>query len=107
MAETTGRRSRAGFASTRMPDGFRFPGSICMTASAFAMNTTLPPVGNWTSGSRGACLLIRVVRFRHAPPEDCCGARDSLERLDRHRYPFEDLAVMADAVQRLLDSNGD
>jgi hypothetical protein len=44
---------------------------------------------------------------RAAPPEDCCGAWDYLERLDRHRYPFEDLAVMADAVQRLLDSDGD
>jgi hypothetical protein len=30
-----------------------------------------------------------------------------LERLDRHRYPFEALAVLAEAVQRLLDSDGD
>jgi hypothetical protein len=44
---------------------------------------------------------------RTAPPEDCCGARDYLERLDRHRYPFEDLAIMAEAVQRLIDSDGD
>ena len=44
---------------------------------------------------------------RAAPPEDCCGARDYLERLDRHRYPFAALAVMAEAVQRLLDSDGD
>ena len=42
-----------------------------------------------------------------APPGDCCGARDYLERLDRHRFPFEHLAVMAEAVQRLLDCEGD
>ncbi len=44
---------------------------------------------------------------RAAPPEHCCGARDYLERLDRHRYPFEEVAVLAEAVQRLLDSAGD
>jgi len=44
---------------------------------------------------------------RAAPPEDCCGARDYLERLDQHRYPFQDMAVIAEAVQRLLDSDGD
>jgi hypothetical protein len=30
-----------------------------------------------------------------------------LERLDRRRYPFEELAVMAETVQRLLASDGD
>jgi hypothetical protein len=44
---------------------------------------------------------------RAAPPEDCGGARDYLQRLDEHRCPFEDLAVMAEAVQRLIDSDGD
>jgi hypothetical protein len=44
---------------------------------------------------------------RAAPSKDCCGARDYLERLDRHRFPFEHLAVMAEAVQRLLDCDGD
>jgi Plasmid pRiA4b ORF-3-like protein len=44
---------------------------------------------------------------RAAPPEDCGGARDYLERLDQHRYPFEEFAVMAEAVQQLLDSGGD
>ena len=44
---------------------------------------------------------------RAAPPEDCSGARDYLERLDRHRFPFEHLAVIAEAVQRLLNSDGD
>jgi hypothetical protein len=44
---------------------------------------------------------------RAAPPEDCCGSRDYLERLDRHRYPFEGVAVLAEAVQLLFDSEGD
>ena len=52
-------------------------------------------------------IPLCVAGRRAAPPEDCCGVRDYLERLDRHRYPFADLAVMAEAVQRLLDSDGD
>ena len=48
-----------------------------------------------------------VAGRRAAPPEECCGARDYLERLDRHRYPVEDLTVIAAAVQRLLDSDDD
>jgi hypothetical protein len=31
---------------------------------------------------------------------------DYLERLDRHRYPVKDLPVIAAAVERLLDSDG-
>ncbi len=55
----------------------------------------------------GRPIPLCTAGRRAAPPEDCCGARDYLEQLDRHRYPFEDLAVMAEAVQRLLDSGGD
>ncbi len=44
---------------------------------------------------------------RAAPPEHCCGARDYLERLDRHRYPFGAAAVLAETVQRLLHLEGD
>jgi hypothetical protein len=45
---------------------------------------------------------------RAAPPEDCAGAWDYLERLDRHKYqpPIEELGIMAEAVQRFLDSDG-
>ena len=45
---------------------------------------------------------------RAAPPEDCAGAWDYLERLDRHKYqpPIEELGIMAEAMQRFLDSDG-
>ena len=46
---------------------------------------------------------------RAAPPEDCGGAMDYLERMDSHRrdLPIEDFVLMTDAMQRLLDSGGD
>jgi hypothetical protein len=46
---------------------------------------------------------------RVAPPEDCAGAWDYLELLDRHTYqpPIEELEIMAEAMQRFLDSDGD
>jgi hypothetical protein len=46
---------------------------------------------------------------RAAPPEDCAGAWDYLERMDRHKYqpPIEELGIMAEAMQRFLDSDGD
>jgi len=46
---------------------------------------------------------------RVAPPEDCAGAWDYLERMDRHKYqpPIEELGIMAEAMQRFLDSDGD
>jgi hypothetical protein len=46
---------------------------------------------------------------RAASPEHCAGARDHLELLDRHTYqsPIEELEVMADAMERLLDFDGD
>jgi Plasmid pRiA4b ORF-3-like protein len=46
---------------------------------------------------------------RAAPPEDCAGSLDYLKRLDWHRshLPLEALNLMAEAVQRFLDSDGD
>ena len=46
---------------------------------------------------------------RAAPPDDCGGAMNYLERLDSHRrgVPIEDFVLMTDAMQRLLDSGGD
>lgn len=56
---------------------------------------------------RGHPIPLCTAGQRAAPPEDCGGERDYLEQLDRHRYPFEDLAVIAEAVQRLMESDGD
>ena len=62
-------------------------------------------------------LPLEATRFtpactggrRAAPPEDRAGARDYLERLDQHTpdLPLEDLALLAEALQRLLDSGGE
>jgi hypothetical protein len=43
-----------------------------------------------------------------APGEEYAGALAYLQKLDRHRYefPFEELAMMAEALQRWLDSGG-
>jgi Plasmid pRiA4b ORF-3-like protein len=54
-------------------------------------------------------LPLHIGGSRAAPPEDCAGAWDYLERLDRHKYqpPIEELGIMAEAMQRFLDSDGD
>jgi hypothetical protein len=46
---------------------------------------------------------------RAAPPENCAGALEYLQRLDGHRshLPLEELNLMAEAVRRFLDSEGD
>jgi Plasmid pRiA4b ORF-3-like protein len=53
-------------------------------------------------------LPLCIGGSRAAPPEDCPGAWDYLERLDRHKYqpPIEELGIMAEAVQQFLDSDG-
>jgi len=45
---------------------------------------------------------------RAAPPEDCAGALDYLKRLDWHgsRPPIDELNIMAEAMRRFLDSDG-
>ena len=46
---------------------------------------------------------------RAAPPEDCAGAWDYLKRMDWHRshLPIDELHIMAEAIRRFLDSDGD
>jgi len=46
---------------------------------------------------------------RAAPPEDCTGALDYLKRLNwqRSHLPIDELGIMAEAIRRFLDSNGD
>ena len=45
---------------------------------------------------------------RAAPPEDCAGALDYLKQLDWHRshLPIDELNVMAEAMGRFLDADG-
>jgi hypothetical protein len=46
---------------------------------------------------------------RAAPPEDCAGALDYLQRLEGHKShpPLEKLILIAEALQRWLDAQGD
>jgi Plasmid pRiA4b ORF-3-like protein len=46
---------------------------------------------------------------RAAPPESCAGAWAYLQRLDEHKshLPLEGLSLLAEAMQRFLDSEGD
>jgi len=46
---------------------------------------------------------------RAAPPEGCAGALDYLQRLDGHKshLPLEELSLMAEALRRWLDAEGD
>src|SRR6202521_1096451 len=46
-----------------------FPVSVCIAASASAMNTTSRPIGSWTFGLSGLCPLIQNALFRHASAE--------------------------------------
>lgn len=55
----------------------------------------------------GREVLQRTAGRLAAPPDDCCGARPYLERLDRHRFPVESLTLIAEDVQRLLDCDRD
>src|SRR5690349_17405805 len=115
MAPPTGFRVLAALSSGKMPGGCRFPVSVCIAASVSAMNTTR--AADWQLDLR----LERVLPFepdralpactggsRAAPPEDCAGAWAYLQRLDEHRShpPLEELNLMAEALWRLLDSDG-
>ena len=51
------------------PEACPFPVSVCVAASASAMNTTSRPIGSWTFGLSGLCPLIQNALFRHASAE--------------------------------------
>src|SRR5208282_5487824 len=95
--------------SGRMLEGCPFPVSVCIAASASGMNTISRPIGSWTFALSGFCPLIQNAVFRYVSPEDCAGAWDYLKRLDWHRshLPIDELHVMAEAMRRFLDSDGD
>src|SRR5690349_6250901 len=112
MARPMGFRAWAGSASGTMPGGCRFRVSVCIGASASAMNTTR--AADWQLDLR----LERLLPFdpkralpcctggsRAAPPEGCPGALDYLQLLDEHKIhrPLEELGLMAEALHRWLD----
>jgi hypothetical protein len=89
----------------RLHDGERFRYEYNFTAG-WALDVRLERALPWDAKP---FVPVCTGGSRAAPPEDCAGARDYLERLVSHRrhQPFEDLALMADAIQRVLDSGGD
>jgi hypothetical protein len=86
-------------------DGERFQYRYDFTAG-WALDVPLEWVLPWDAKR---AVPVCIGGSRAALPEDCAGARDYLERLDSHRWnmPIEGLALMADAIQRFLDSGGD
>ena len=60
MARPMGFRVLAALSSRKMPDGCRFLVSVCIAASASAMNTTSWPIGSWTFGWSELCLLLLI-----------------------------------------------
>jgi hypothetical protein len=89
----------------RLREGERFRYEYDFTA-AWALDVRLEQVLPWDAK---CAAPVCAGGSRAAPPEDCAGARDYLGRLVSHRrdLPFEDLARMADAIQRFIDSGGD
>ena len=80
------------------------------------MNTTSRPIGRWTFGSRRLFPLIKIGLFRYASVEAELRLRKTAlepgitwSAWTRHKYqpPIEELGIMAEAMQRFLDSDGD
>jgi hypothetical protein len=69
MARPMGFRVLGALSSGRMPDGCRFLVSVCIAASASAMNTTSWPIGSWTFGWSELCLLIPTALFHSVSVE--------------------------------------
>ena len=110
-----GFRVLAALSSGTMPDGGRFFVSVCIAASASAMNTTSRPIGSWTFGWNGLCLLIPTALFHPVSAEaELRRPNTALEpwiilikQLDWHtrHLPIDELNIMAEAMRRFLDSD--
>jgi len=88
----------------RLHGGERFRYEYDFTAG-WALDVRLDQVRPWDPKFSGpVCTGGR----RAAPPEDCAGTTDYLERMDQHRrdLPLEELTVLSDALQRFVDSGG-
>ncbi len=64
-----GFRVLAALSSGKMPDGCRFLVSVCIAASASAMNTTPWPIGSWAFGWSELCLIIPTALFHPVSAE--------------------------------------
>ena len=113
MAGPMGFRIWAALFSGKMPDGYRFPVFVCIVASVSVMNTTSQPIGSWTFGWSGLCPLIRTAFFRHASAEtERRRPKTALEPWTissdwtGSHLPIGELNIIAEAVQRFLDSDG-
>ena len=80
------------------------------------MNTTLRPIGSWIFGWRRLCPLIKAALFRYASAEaEPPRRKTALEPgiiwsawiATEVHPPIEELEIMAGAMQRFLDSDGD
>jgi hypothetical protein len=89
----------------RLHDGERFRYEYDFTAG-WVLDVRLERAFPWDAKRT---LPVCTGGSRAAPPDDCGGAMDYLERMDSHRrgVPIEDFALMTDTMQRLLDSGGD
>lgn len=88
----------------RLPCGERFRYEYDFTAG-WTLDVRLEQVLPWDPK---VSVPVCTAGRRAAPPEDCARATNYLEWMDRHRrdLPLEDLAILADAMQRFLDSGG-
>ena len=89
----------------RLHDGERFRYEYDFTAG-WVLDVRLERAFPWDAKRT---LPVCTGGSRAAPPDDCAGAMDYLERLDSHRLgiPIEDCLLLTDAMQHLLDSGGD
>ena len=89
----------------RLHDGERFRYEYDFTAG-WVLDVRLERAFPWDTKRT---LPVCTGGNRAAPPDDCGGAMDYLERMDSNRrgVPIEDCVLMKDAMQRLFDSGGD
>ena len=105
----------AALSSGTMPDGCRFLVSVCIAASASAMNTTSRPIGSWTFGWSELCLLIPTALLHPVSAEaEQRRPKTALEPWiilsswiwHTSHLPIDELNIMAEAMRRFLDSDG-
>src|SRR5260370_20631040 len=115
MARPMGFRVLAALSSGRMPDECRFLASVCVAASASVMNTTSWPIGSWTFGWSELCLLIPTALFHPVSVEaELRRPKTALEPWiilsswiwHTSHLPIDELNIMAEAMRRFLDSDG-